>query len=116
MSGALVMCFLRHLSEDDAFATLEQAMPPLDALIGVGLDSSELGLRLVAHAGEEGPPAYISDALEGLKVERVDHGVHGLESPALVRRLAAARMPLTVCPCQMQSCACSAVLRGLHKG
>lgn len=115
ISGALIMCFLRHLTEEDAFATLEQALPHLDAIIGVGLDSSELGhppekfarvfarcrelgLHRVAHAGEEGPPAYISDALDLLKVERIDHGVRCLESPALVRRLAALRMPLTVCP------------------
>jgi adenosine deaminase len=115
MSGALIMCFLRHLSEDDAFAALEQALPHLDDILGVGLDSSELGhppekfarvfarcrelgLRLVAHAGEEGPPAYIGDALDVLGVERIDHGVRCLESPELVKRLTASRMPLTVCP------------------
>ncbi|NVM74284.1 adenosine deaminase [Duganella sp. SG902] len=115
MSGALIMCFLRHLDEDDAFATLEQAMPHLSRIIGVGLDSSErghppekfarvfarcreLGLRLVAHAGEEGPPAYIWSALDTLRVERIDHGVRCVEDEALVRYLAAHRIPLTVCP------------------
>lgn len=109
------MCFLRHLSEDDAFATLEAARPYRSLLLGVGLDSSErghppekfarvfavcrdLGLRVVAHAGEEGPPAYIESALDVLKVERIDHGVRCTDSPALVARLAASRMPLTVCP------------------
>ena len=109
------MCFLRHLSEDDALATLESALPYRHQFIGVGLDSSErghppekfkqvferagtLGLHRVAHAGEEGPPAYIEGALDVLQVERIDHGVRCLESPALVRRLAAARVPLTVCP------------------
>jgi adenosine deaminase len=115
ISSALIMCFLRHLSEDDAFTTLEAALPYRAQIIGVGLDSSErghppekfarvfaqcreLGLRLVAHAGEEGPPAYIWSALDVLKVERIDHGVRCLEDPALVRRLAATRLPLTVCP------------------
>ena len=115
VDAALILCFLRHLSEDEAFATLEQALPFRDRFIGVGLDSSErghpperfarvsarcreLGLRLVAHAGEEGPPAYISGALDVLKVERIDHGVRCVEDPALVRRLARERIPLTVCP------------------
>ena len=115
ISAALILCFLRHLSEDAAFATLEQALPWREHFIGVGLDSSErghppekfarvfarcreLGLHVVAHAGEEGPPAYIWSALDVLKVERIDHGVRCLEDPALVRRLAAARTPLTVCP------------------
>jgi adenosine deaminase len=119
VSGLLIMCFLRHLSEQAAFETLEQALPFIgrhgQRFVGVGLDSSErghppekfarvfarcreLGLRLVAHAGEEGPPAYIWSALDVLKVERIDHGVRCLEDPALVRELAARRMPLTVCP------------------
>jgi adenine deaminase len=115
VSSQLILCFLRHLSEDAAFATLAQALPWRQHFIGVGLDSSEqghppekfarvfarcaeLGLRLVAHAGEEGPPAYIWHALDVLKVQRIDHGVRCLEDPALVHRLAAERMPLTVCP------------------
>jgi adenosine deaminase len=115
ISASLILCFLRHLSEEDAFATLEAALPYRDKFIGVGLDSSEvghppekfarvfararaLGLHRVAHAGEEGPPAYIASALDLLQVERIDHGVRCLEDPALVRRLAALRMPLTVCP------------------
>jgi adenosine deaminase len=115
ISASLILCFLRHLSEDAAFATLEQALPYRDQFIGVGLDSSErghppekfarvfarcreLGLHVVAHAGEEGPPAYIWSALDVLKAERIDHGVRCLEDPALVRRLAAERVPLTVCP------------------
>ena len=115
MSGALIMCFLRHLSEEDAFATLEQALPHRDKFIGVGLDSSErghppekfarvfarcreLGLRLVAHAGEEGPPEYIRSALDVLKVERIDHGVRCLEDAELTARLAREQIPLTVCP------------------
>ncbi|MDE2369963.1 MAG: adenosine deaminase [Burkholderiales bacterium] len=115
ISADLILCFLRHLSEEAAFATLEQALPYRQHFIGVGLDSSErghppekfervyarcreLGLHLVAHAGEEGPPAYIRDALDRLHVERIDHGVRCLEDAALVQRLAAARVPLTVCP------------------
>jgi adenosine deaminase len=115
LSAKLILCFLRHLSEEAAFATLEQALPYRHHFIGVGLDSSErghppekfarvfarcreLGLHVVAHAGEEGPPAYIESALDVLKVERIDHGVRCVESPALVQRLAASRMPLTVCP------------------
>ena len=115
ISAALILCFLRHLSEEAALATLAQALPYRQLFIGVGLDSSErghppekfaqvfararaLGLHLVAHAGEEGPPAYIRSALDVLHVERIDHGVRCLEDPALVQRLAAARVPLTVCP------------------
>jgi len=115
ISAALILCFLRHLSEDDAFATLEEALPYRDRFIGVGLDSSErghppekfarvfarcreLGLHLVAHAGEEGPPEYISSALDVLHVERIDHGVRCLEDPRLVERLAHEGVPLTVCP------------------
>ena len=115
VSAALILCFLRHLSEEAAFDTLEQALPYRDRFIGVGLDSSErghppekfarvfarcreLGLHAVAHAGEEGPPAYVWSALDVLKVERIDHGVRSVEDPALMQRLAATRMPLTVCP------------------
>ena len=115
VSAALILCFLRHLSEEDAFATLEQALPFRDRFIGVGLDSSELGhppekfahvfarcrelgFHLVAHAGEEGPPAYIWSALDVLRVERIDHGVRCIEDAALVAHLAAQRVPLTVCP------------------
>jgi adenosine deaminase len=115
VSASLILCFLRHLSEEDAMATLEAALPFREHFIGVGLDSSErghppekfarvfarcreLGLHLVAHAGEEGPPEYIWTAIDLLKVERIDHGVRCLEDPALVKRLAADRIPLTVCP------------------
>jgi adenosine deaminase len=115
ISSSLILCFLRHLSEEAAFATLEQALPYRHHFIGVGLDSSErghppekfarvfarcreLGLHAVAHAGEEGPPAYIESALDVLQVQRIDHGVRCLESSALVQRLARERMPLTVCP------------------
>ena len=111
----IIMCFLRHLSEEDAFATLEQAAPHLDRIDGVGLDSSELGhppakfaqvfakarelgLHVTAHAGEEGPPEYVSEALDLLQVERIDHGNRALEDPALVHRLVAEGMTLTVCP------------------
>ncbi|HZY20042.1 MAG TPA: adenosine deaminase [Ramlibacter sp.] len=115
VSASLILCFLRHLSEVDAFETLEQALPFQDKFIGVGLDSSEvghppekfakvfarcreLGLHLVAHAGEEGPPAYVWTALDLLKVERIDHGVQSSRDPQLMRRLAQDRIPLTVCP------------------
>jgi adenosine deaminase len=115
MDASLIMCFLRHLSEEAAFATLEEAMPHRDKFIGVGLDSGErgnppekfarvfarageLGLRRVAHAGEEGPAAYVQAALDVLHAERIDHGVRCLEDPALVARLARERVPLTVCP------------------
>jgi len=115
MSGALIMCFLRHLSESEAFAALEQALPYRDKFIGIGLDSSErghppekfarvfakckeLGFHLVAHAGEEGPAAYVTTALDVLHVERIDHGVRSLEDPALTRRLARDKVALTVCP------------------
>jgi adenosine deaminase len=115
IGAQLILCFLRHLSEDAAIETLEAALPYREHFIGVGLDSSErghppekfarvfarareLGLHLVAHAGEEGPPAYIQSALDVLQVERIDHGVRCLEDPALVQRLARDRVPLTVCP------------------
>jgi adenosine deaminase len=115
ISASLILCFLRHLSEESAFDTLEAALPYRAHFIGVGLDSGErgnppekfarvfakcraLGLRIVAHAGEEGPPAYIESALDVLHVERIDHGVRCSDDPALVQRLAASGMPLTVCP------------------
>jgi adenosine deaminase len=119
LTSKLILCFLRHLSEDDALATFDEALPLFDQyrhrLIGVGLDSSERGhppskfervfakardkgLKLVAHAGEEGPPSYIYEALDLLKVDRVDHGVRSIEDPALVARLADSRVALTVCP------------------
>ena len=115
VSAALILCFLRHLSEEEALQTLEDALPFREHFIGVGLDSSEkghppekfarvfaraseLGLHRVAHAGEEGPPAYIESALDVLQVERIDHGVRCVEDPALVERLAASRIALTVCP------------------
>ena len=119
ISASLIMCFLRHLSEEDALQTLEQAKPYLDKIIGVGLDSSEqghppekfervfaqaraLGLHVVAHAGEEGPPAYIWGALDVLKAERIDHGVQAIHDAALMQRLAQERIPLTVCPLSNQ--------------
>lgn len=115
ISSRLILCFLRHLSEEDGFATLEAARPHLARIHGVGLDSSErgnpparfarlfarcreLGLHLVAHAGEEGPPAYIVEALDLLQVERIDHGVRATEDLALMARLAREQVPLTVCP------------------
>ncbi|MGY8524981.1 adenosine deaminase [Paracidovorax citrulli] len=118
-SSRLILCFLRHLSEEDAFATLEAALPYRDRFVGVGLDSSEqgnppekfarvfarareLGLHCVAHAGEEGPAQYVADALDILKVERIDHGVRAIDDPALVARLARERIALTVCPLSNQ--------------
>lgn len=115
ISSRLIMCFLRHLSEDDAFKTLEQALPYKDRIIGVGLDSSEVGhppskfervfakaraegFLIVAHAGEEGPPEYVREALDLLKVNRIDHGNRSLEDKDLVARLVKEKMALTVCP------------------
>ncbi len=115
ISSRLIMCFLRHLDQESAFATLEDALPWLDRITGVGLDSSELGhppakfqavferaatlgLKCVAHAGEEGPPEYIREAVELLKVDRIDHGNRCLEDSDLVKELAHAQTPLTVCP------------------
>ncbi len=118
-SGSMILCFLRHLSEEDAFATLDAALALRDAYAdlwnGIGLDSAEvgnppekftrifakaleLGFRLVAHAGEEGPPSYIHSALDVLQVERIDHGVRAEEDAALMQRLQQTQMPLTVCP------------------
>ncbi len=115
VTSKLILCFLRHLDENAAFATLKAAEPWLDRIEGVGLDSSEvghppskfervftaagaLGLKRVAHAGEEGPPEYVWEALDLLKIDRMDHGNRSLEDPALIRRLAAEGMTLTVCP------------------
>jgi adenosine deaminase len=115
ISSRLIMCFLRHLDQDSALATMDQARPWLDRISGVGLDSSELGhppskfrqvfdqaadlgLKRVAHAGEEGPPEYIREALELLGVDRIDHGNRCLEDPALVEILVERQVPLTVCP------------------
>lgn len=115
LTSRLILCFLRHLSEEAAFDTLEQARPWLGRITGVGLDSSEqghppakfarvfaaahqLGLKRVAHAGEEGPPDYVLEALDVLKVDRIDHGNRSLEDSALVKRLVATGMTLTVCP------------------
>ncbi len=115
MTGGLIMCFLRDRGPDQAGATLEAARSRVDSLIGVGLDSAEvgyppgafrdvyaaardLGLHTVAHAGEEGPPAYVWEALDLLGVERIDHGIRSMEDPDLVRRLRRDRIPLTVCP------------------
>jgi adenosine deaminase len=115
VSGALVLCFLRHLSAESAMQTLEDALPFRERIVGVGLDSTEVGhppskfvevfdraraegFRAVAHAGEEGPPEYVRQALDRLKVARVDHGVRCSEDPRLVERLAREQVPLTVCP------------------
>ena len=115
ISSHLIMCFLRHLSEEAAFEILEQALPYKDKIIGVGLDSSEVGhppakfervfakareegFLIVAHAGEEGPAEYVWEALDLLKVNRIDHGVRSEEDPKLMQRLIADKMPLTVCP------------------
>ena len=115
ISSRLILCFLRHLSAESAWETLQQALPFREQFIGVGLDSSELGhppskfvrvfeearkngLHYVCHAGEEGPPEYITEALDLLHAERIDHGVRCMEDPALVERLAAEQIPLTVCP------------------
>ena len=115
MTSHLIMCFLRDLPADDAMATLEQALAHRDVVFGVGLDSAEVGnppekfrdvfdraisagFRAVAHAGEEGPPEYIWQALDVLGAERIDHGVRCLEDRSLVHRLGTDRIPLTVCP------------------
>ncbi|HEY4940344.1 MAG TPA: adenosine deaminase [Rhizomicrobium sp.] len=115
VTAKLILCFLRHLDEDDALKTLKSAEPYLDRIAGVGLDSSELGhppskfknvykaahergLKLVGHAGEEGPPDYVYEALDVLRIDRLDHGNRSLEDAALVARLVRAQMTLTVCP------------------
>ncbi len=115
VTSGLILSFLRHLSEEEAFATLEAATPYLRHFVGVGLDSSEvghppskfarvfaaageLGLKLCAHAGEEGPPAYVREALDLLHIDRMDHGNRSMEDEELIQRLAASQMTLTVCP------------------
>jgi adenosine deaminase len=115
ITSRLILCFLRHLSEDEAMQTLDEALPYRNLFCAVGLDSSEKGnppekfervfrkarvegLRVVAHAGEEGPPAYIASALDRLGADRIDHGVRCEEDDALVDRLVSERVPLTVCP------------------
>ncbi len=115
LTSGLILCFLRHLDEEAALATLKMAEPHLDKIIGVGLDSSEvghppskfarvfarardMGLKCVAHAGEEGPPEYVYEALDILKIDRIDHGNRSLEDPALTRRIGAEGLTLTVCP------------------
>ncbi len=115
LSYGLILCFLRHLSEDEAQQTLDAALPFREHFVGIGLDSSEqghppskfkhvfargrdMGLLPVAHAGEEGPPSYIWEALDELGVVRVDHGVRATEDPALIERLRRDQIPLTVCP------------------
>ena len=115
LTSKLILCFLRHLSQEAAFATLAQAEPWLDQIAGVGLDSSEQGhppskfagvfaaaaakgLKVVAHAGEEGPPAYVWEALDILKIDRIDHGNRALEDDDLVARILADGLTLTVCP------------------
>jgi adenine deaminase len=139
ISYCLIMCFLRHLDEDAAFATLREAEPWLDRITGVGLDSSEVGhppakfarvfaeakakgLKLVAHAGEEGPPDYVWEALDVLKIDRIDHGNRALEDDALVQRIVVDGQTLTVCPlsnlklCVIHDIADSPVKRMLDLG
>lgn len=115
ITSCIIMCFLRHLSQEEAFETLEEALKYQDDIIGVGLDSSELGnppskfkdvfkkareagFKLVAHAGEEGDFSYIYEALDLLDIHRIDHGVQSIKSPELMQRLKEEQMPLTVCP------------------
>mgnify|MGYP006199236953 FL=1 len=139
ISSQLIMCFLRHLSEEAAFETLEQALPFKQDIIAVGLDSSEVGhppakfervfakareegFLIVAHAGEEGPPEYVWEALDLLKVNRIDHGVRSEEDEQLMTRLIAEKMPLTVCPlsnlklCVVKDMAEHNIRRLLQKG
>jgi adenosine deaminase len=115
LTSDLILCVVRHLPPEDAIATITDAIGHLDRVVAIGMDSSERGhppepyveayrlaaaqgLRAVAHAGEEGPPAYITGALDVLGVSRIDHGVRSLEDPALVARLRQEQIPLTVCP------------------
>jgi len=139
ISSKLIMCFLRHLSEEAAFNTLAEAAPWLERIDGVGLDSSEVGhppdkfarvfakarergLKLVAHAGEEGPPDYVWQALDVLAIDRIDHGNRALEDEALVERIIADGQTLTVCPlsnlklCVIDDIAQSPVKRMLERG
>lgn len=115
ITSHLILCFLRHLTEDEAFRTLNEALPFKKDILAVGLDSSEVGFPpskfervfaaarghgflTVAHAGEEGPPSYIWEALDLLKIKRIDHGVRSLEDEALMTRIIEEKMPLTICP------------------
>ncbi|MHA6719477.1 adenosine deaminase [Sphingomonas sp. RS6] len=139
VTSSLILCFLRHLDEEDAFRTLEAAEPWLDRIAGVGLDSSELGhppakfarvfaaaaekgLKRVAHAGEEGPADYVREALDLLGVDRIDHGNRSLDDPALAARLARSGMTLTVCPlsnvklCNVESIEAHPIDRMLNLG
>ena len=139
ITSKLIMCFLRHLSEDAAFATLTQAEPFLGQIIGVGLDSSEKGhplekfsrvftkarefdLLTVAHAGEEGPAEYVWTVINDLKVSRIDHGVHSIDDPKLMAYLVETKMPLTVCPlsntklCVFEDMSQHTILDMLEKG
>lgn len=139
LTSRLILCFLRHLDEDAAFATLKAAEPWLDRIVGVGLDSSEvghppakfarvfaaardLGLMLCAHAGEEGPPDYVVQALDLLRIDRLDHGNRSLEDPVLTARLARSGMTLTVCPlsnvklCNVPSVAAHPIAAMLRQG
>ena len=139
ITSGLILCFLRHLSEADAFETLRAAEPWLDRIVSVGLDSSELGhppekfarvfaaagergLKRVAHAGEEGPPDYVRQALDILHIDRLDHGNRALEDAGLTRRLAAEEMTLTVCPlsnlklCVVPTLAAHPIARMLRAG
>ena len=139
ISSHLIMCFLRHLSEEKAFETLEQALPFKDDIIAIGLDSSEVGhppskfervfakareagFLVVAHAGEEGPAEYVWEALDLLKVNRIDHGVRSEEDEQLMARLIAEKMPLTVCPlsnlklCVVEDMKAHNIRRLLQKG
>ena len=139
LTSKLILCFLRHLSEEAAFETLAMAEPWLDKIAGVGLDSSEVGhppekfarvfaaarakgMKLVAHAGEEGPPEYVYEALDILAIDRLDHGNRSLEDPVLTARLARTGMTLTVCPlsnvklCNVASIEDHPIDRMLHEG
>jgi len=115
ITSCIIMCFLRHLSQEDAFKTLDESLPFKDDIIGIGLDSSELGnppskfeevfkkakeegFKLVAHAGEEADVSYIYEALDLLDIQRIDHGVQSIKSIELMKRLKEEQIPLTVCP------------------
>lgn len=129
ITSNLIMCFLRHLSEDDAFKTLSEAIPFKDKIIAVGLDSSEVGhppakfknvfeaalkegFKTVAHAGEEGPAGYVREAIELLKVSRIDHGNRSISDPALIDEIVKRGIPLTMCPLSNQKLKVQANLAG----
>lgn len=129
ITSNLIMCFLRHLSEDDAFKTLSEAIPFKDKIIAVGLDSSEVGhppakfknvfeaalkegFKTVAHAGEEGPAGYVWEAIELLKVSRIDHGNRSISDPALIDEIVKRGIPLTMCPLSNQKLKVQANLAG----